>query len=570
MDQYTEPKDAKRFVWGDPVASDGSGTHVNEEEEDHYSEPYKHIPESSNPAGKNTGKPGNDSQDVYQLAHAPGATKASSDYDVPPPPISANEYKCLNGGAQTKVANSNSVPKVVEHSDNYYSHISSRTDEKNEKPQIKTQKPNINNDKPQIKTEKPSIKTEKPNGKASTSSKNSTDSSTPRHSPAKSPTHSSPDDRMSKPTRQKAISPRKKSGDLQIATKASSPSGCNHNPSPPVYEEAWDTAQRQKQLAENLKLARSISTTSDKFEDALEYLQDDKAPMRQTHSGRKAGGKTTDPVSGGTYEEAWDLNRGLEEKLRSLQFMHPEPKAAGGVAADGGDDGNYQEPWDTAKKQRELEERIFQARTSGVPGNQKSPQHQQQRAQQHQRQQLPHSQQQQQVHQPRQHQEDVYEEAWDTQKRSLSQILQEGRSSPSGSTRSTHSVYCTIGEPVNAMIPLHNQDWYHGNISRDDAEQQLRVSKDGSYLVRDSSDRYHYTLSIKSPLQIIHIQIDQCKKADGTMRYILGKNSKAFQTIPAMIDHYTQHAMPIKGAEHMTLLHPIQCHWSQANDDTRL
>ena len=49
------------------------------------------------------------------------------------------------------------------------------------------------------------------------------------------------------------------------------------------------------------------------------------------------------------------------------------------------------------------------------------------------------------------------------------------------------------------------------------------------------------------------------------MRYILGKNSKAFDTIPGMMDHYTRHVVPIKGAEHMTLLHPVQCHWSQAD-----
>jgi hypothetical protein len=68
---------------------------------------------------------------------------------------------------------------------------------------------------------------------------------------------------------------------------------------------------------------------------------------------------------------------------------------------------------------------------------------------------------------------------------------------------------------------------------------------------------------------MIHIQIDQCHKPDGSMRYILGKHSKAFRTIPAMIDHYTQNPMPIHGASHMILLHPVQCHWSSDDAESR-
>ena len=82
--------------------------------------------------------------------------------------------------------------------------------------------------------------------------------------------------------------------------------------------------------------------------------------------------------------------------------------------------------------------------------------------------------------------------------------------------------------------------------------------------------RFHHICSscccCRSARQTIHIQIDQCRKPDGSMRYILGKNSKAFETIPSMIDHYTRHVVPIRGADHMTLLHPVQCHWSQAGD----
>jgi len=41
--------------------------------------------------------------------------------------------------------------------------------------------------------------------------------------------------------------------------------------------------------------------------------------------------------------------------------------------------------------------------------------------------------------------------------------------------------------------------WYHGSISRRTAEQLLRMSREGSYLVRTSeSNRLDYSLSVRS------------------------------------------------------------------------
>jgi hypothetical protein len=39
--------------------------------------------------------------------------------------------------------------------------------------------------------------------------------------------------------------------------------------------------------------------------------------------------------------------------------------------------------------------------------------------------------------------------------------------------------------------------------------------------------------------------------------YILGQFSQPFDSIPQMIHHYTINKLPIKGAEHMSLLHPV-------------
>lgn len=40
-------------------------------------------------------------------------------------------------------------------------------------------------------------------------------------------------------------------------------------------------------------------------------------------------------------------------------------------------------------------------------------------------------------------------------------------------------------------------------------------------------------------------------------KYILGENSPPFDTIPEVIHYYTTHKLPIRGAEHLSLLFPV-------------
>jgi len=42
-----------------------------------------------------------------------------------------------------------------------------------------------------------------------------------------------------------------------------------------------------------------------------------------------------------------------------------------------------------------------------------------------------------------------------------------------------------------------------------------------------------------------------------TGQYILGQFSKPFASIPEMVHHYSVNRLPIRGAEHMCLLHPV-------------
>ncbi|XP_067883865.1 SH2 domain-containing adapter protein B-like [Heterodontus francisci] len=55
-----------------------------------------------------------------------------------------------------------------------------------------------------------------------------------------------------------------------------------------------------------------------------------------------------------------------------------------------------------------------------------------------------------------------------------------------------------IGERIDPNTPLEKQVWYHGAISRTDAENLLRLCKECSYLIRNSqSNKNDYSLSLK-------------------------------------------------------------------------
>jgi hypothetical protein len=132
--------------------------------------------------------------------------------------------------------------------------------------------------------------------------------------------------------------------------------------------------------------------------------------------------------------------------------------------------------------------------------------------------------------------------------------------------------------------------WYHGAITRAEAEQRLQSCVEGSYLVRVcESNQNEFALSLKSVhfaflLQFhfrsasgfMHMKIQQYDadkmKANGQtvqlnfsktdnhknkQLWILGYFSQPFADIPQMIKYYSTNTLPIKNAEHMCLLYPI-------------
>ncbi|KAM8974443.1 SH2 domain-containing adapter protein F isoform 2-T2 [Pelodytes ibericus] len=112
----------------------------------------------------------------------------------------------------------------------------------------------------------------------------------------------------------------------------------------------------------------------------------------------------------------------------------------------------------------------------------------------------------------------------------------------------------SVGERIDPSLPLESQFWYHGAISRTDAESLLRLCKEASYLVRNSeTSKIDFSLSLKSSQGFMHMKLSRTKEN----KYVLGQNSLPFDTVPEVINYYASRKLPIKGAEHMSLLYPV-------------
>ncbi|XP_008334979.1 src homology 2 domain containing transforming protein D, b [Cynoglossus semilaevis] len=111
-----------------------------------------------------------------------------------------------------------------------------------------------------------------------------------------------------------------------------------------------------------------------------------------------------------------------------------------------------------------------------------------------------------------------------------------------------------VGERVDPGVPLEKQVWYHGSLSRSEAESLLTLCKECSYLVRNSqTNRTDLSLSLRSCQGFMHMKFTQCKNG----KYVLGQNSPPFDSIPELVHFYTTHRLPIRGAEHLSLLFPV-------------
>ncbi|XP_068266699.1 SH2 domain-containing adapter protein F isoform X2 [Nyctibius grandis] len=171
-----------------------------------------------------------------------------------------------------------------------------------------------------------------------------------------------------------------------------------------------------------------------------------------------------------------------------------------------------------------------------------------------------------------------YDQPWEWKKERISKAfagpsegLGYGRTSPcreekaraalrhgSSSLKSTKTLIAEpgpfLGERIDPALPLESQCWYHGAISRTDAETLLRLCKEASYLVRNSeTSKNDFSLSLKSSQGFMHMKLSRTQEN----KYVLGQHSPPFDSVPEIIHHYASRKLPIKGAEHMSLLYPV-------------
>ncbi|XP_062266582.1 SH2 domain-containing adapter protein E-like isoform X2 [Platichthys flesus] len=107
---------------------------------------------------------------------------------------------------------------------------------------------------------------------------------------------------------------------------------------------------------------------------------------------------------------------------------------------------------------------------------------------------------------------------------------------------------------LDPSLPLEKQSWYHGCVTRQEAESQLQSCKEASFLVRNSeSDNSKYSIALKTSQGCVHIMVAQTKESG----YTLDQSSCVFPSIPEVVHHYCTQRLPFNGAEHMTLLHPV-------------
>ncbi|KAG8186693.1 hypothetical protein JTE90_014765 [Oedothorax gibbosus] len=110
-----------------------------------------------------------------------------------------------------------------------------------------------------------------------------------------------------------------------------------------------------------------------------------------------------------------------------------------------------------------------------------------------------------------------------------------------------------VGEQTEPTAYLLKQEWYHGSISRADAENLLRLMKKGSFLVRCSEKlKRQYLLSLKSSRGVMHVKIIQLPNG----KYVIKQQTQTFDSIPQLIQYFSTHILNIHEMN-VYLSHPV-------------
>lgn len=100
---------------------------------------------------------------------------------------------------------------------------------------------------------------------------------------------------------------------------------------------------------------------------------------------------------------------------------------------------------------------------------------------------------------------------------------------------------------------LLKQEWYHGSISRTEAENLLKFMKKGSFLVRRSEKlKGQYLLSLKTSRGVMHVKIVQLPNG----KYVIKQQSQTFDSVPQLIQYFSMHILNIQEMN-VYLSHPV-------------
>uniref|UniRef100_A0A8C5QCA8 SH2 domain-containing adapter protein E n=1 Tax=Leptobrachium leishanense TaxID=445787 RepID=A0A8C5QCA8_9ANUR len=109
-------------------------------------------------------------------------------------------------------------------------------------------------------------------------------------------------------------------------------------------------------------------------------------------------------------------------------------------------------------------------------------------------------------------------------------------------------------EKVDPTVPLEKQSWYHGAVTRAEAESRLLSCREASYLLRNSeSGNSKYSIALKTSQGCVHIIIAQTKDN----KFTLNQTGGVFNSIPEVVHYYSTQKLPFKDAERMSLLYPV-------------
>ncbi|XP_053331061.1 SH2 domain-containing adapter protein E [Spea bombifrons] len=109
-------------------------------------------------------------------------------------------------------------------------------------------------------------------------------------------------------------------------------------------------------------------------------------------------------------------------------------------------------------------------------------------------------------------------------------------------------------DKVDPALPLEKQSWYHGSVTRAEAESRLQSCREASYLLRNSeSGNSKYSIALKTSQGCVHIIVAQTKDN----KFTLNQTGGVFGSIPELVHHYSSQQLPFKDAEHMSLLYPV-------------